>query len=204
MGVWVNKSILDKFWKKVDAVFTRKTATEQVANAAAALVTDLRGGYNGTVKTISDDLSSLTSKEKQDIENLSSQTQADIADAVADTLYEVSEHLIPRYSNVPTALHLDYQDEISIKNKANLYIGANITPAPELQNIVFQKKSGSSLNIHPTTGKLEIVELGESFFYIYPTFNTQICKEVSINVRKPKVVINGSIVRLVGTNIRIV
>lgn len=198
MGIWVNKSIIDKLWSKIDDVFLRKTASEKIQESVGNAMDGLSKKIDDGDKALDDKIA----KTNQSIDNLDKSKSEEIADAVAETLYEVSEHLIPRYSNVPTALHLNYLDEISIRNKAELFIGARITPAPELQNIVFQKKSGTSLNIHPTTGKLEILELGESSFYIYPTFNTRICKEVSITVRRIRLMVNGSVIRLDGKNIR--
>ena len=101
-------------------------------------------------------------------------------------------------------MFLDYLPEISLRNKVAQRIVANLIPNYLPQSVLYQRVDGDSLQVDPS-GNLTVKGVGTTKFWIIPTANTPLWKEVSITVRQPRLRMAASgKLRKVGTSLRIV
>lgn len=93
---------------------------------------------------------------------------------------------------------------ISTANKVAQRIAVSLYPEYTAQNVLFQRVSGTSVLADPS-GSLTIAGTGETIFWVIPTQNTGLWKQVNINVRGPVMRLTGSgKIRLSNGKIRIV
>ena len=101
-------------------------------------------------------------------------------------------------------MFLDYLPEISLRNKVAQRIVANLIPSYLPQSVLYQRVDGDSLQVDPS-GNLTVKGEGTTKFWIIPTANTPLWKEVSITVRQPRLRLSASgNLRKVGASLRIV
>ena len=86
----------------------------------------------------------------------------------------------------PTAMVLKAPDLISLKNKERQYIKPHLYPSTVPQNVIYQKVSGTSAEVNPS-GEIFALSTGETIFWVIPTQNTSLWRQVSINVRGPHI-----------------
>lgn len=104
----------------------------------------------------------------------------------------------------PSRMNLNYPAEISIRNKAKLKIAADILPAYLPQSVLYQRVEGNSVASDPS-GNLTIAGAGVTKFWVIPTANTPLWREVNITVRLPYMRLSASgKIRKNGNKIRIV
>ncbi len=91
----------------------------------------------------------------------------------------------------PAILEVSAPATISTKNKKAQRIDARLLPGYVMQNLLYQREEGSSLKVDPS-GKLTVAGTGTTTFYVIPTGNTELWKEVSITVRPPSMRLTSS------------
>lgn len=134
-------------------------------------------------------------------------TEADAAAKRADAKIAQMDGLAGQIATgfiAPSRMFLDYLPEISLRNKVAQRIDANLIPSYLPQSVLFQHVDGDSLLVDPS-GNLTVKGEGTTKFWIIPTANTPLWKEVSITVRQPRLRLSASgKLRKVGTSLRIV
>jgi hypothetical protein len=104
----------------------------------------------------------------------------------------------------PSRMNLSYPADISIRNKAKLKIAADVLPAYLPQSVLYQRVEGTSVASDPS-GNLTIAGAGVTKFWVIPTANTPLWREVNITVRQPYMRLSASgKIRKNGNKIRIV
>lgn len=107
-------------------------------------------------------------------------------------------------SAAPARMTVSVLGTISTKNKELQRIGVKLFPTYVMQNVLYQKVSGSSVMVNPS-GVITITGTGESVFWIIPPQNTELWQQVSVNVRGPRIRLSRSgKMRLNSGRIRIV
>lgn len=93
---------------------------------------------------------------------------------------------------------------ISTGNKVAQRIAVTLFPEYIAKNVLFQRVSGTSVLADPS-GNMTITGIGETVFWVIPTQNTELWKQVAVNVRGPVMRLTGSgKIRLNNMNMRIV
>ena len=107
-------------------------------------------------------------------------------------------------SAAPVRMTVSVLDTISTKNKEQQRVKVQLYPTYVMQNVLYQKVSGSSVMVNPS-GVIIVTGTGESVFWIIPPQNTELWQQVSVTVRGPRVRLSRSgKMRLNGGRIRIV
>ena len=107
-------------------------------------------------------------------------------------------------SAAPVRMTVSVLETISTKNKEQQHVKVQLYPTYVMQNVLYQKVSGSSVMINPS-GVILVTGTGESVFWIIPPQNTELWQQVSVTVRGPRVRLSRSgKMRLNGGRIRIV
>lgn len=107
-------------------------------------------------------------------------------------------------SAAPVRMTVSVLETISTKNKEQQHVKVQLYPTYVMQNVLYQKVSGSSVMINPS-GVIIVKGTGESVFWIIPPQNTELWQQVSVTVRGPRVRLSRSgKMRLNGGRIRIV
>ena len=107
-------------------------------------------------------------------------------------------------SAAPVKMTVSVLGSISTKNKEHQRVSVQLYPTYVMQNVLYQKVSGTSVMIDPSGG-IMVIGTGESVFWIIPPQNTGLWQQVSVNVRGPQVRLSRSgKIRLNGGRIRIV
>lgn len=88
-------------------------------------------------------------------------------------------------SVTPMAMVIKAPEFISLKNKERQYIKPHLYPSTVPQNVIYQKVSGTSAEVTPS-GEIFALADGETIFWVIPTQNTSLWRQVSINVRGPR------------------
>ena len=134
-------------------------------------------------------------------------TEADAAAKRADAKIAQMDGLAGQIATgfiAPSRMFLDYLPEISLRNKVAQRIVANLIPSYLPQSVLYQRVDGDSLQVDPS-GNLTVKGVGTTKFWIIPTANTPLWKEVSITVRQPRLRLSASgNLRKVGASLRIV
>ena len=134
-------------------------------------------------------------------------TEADAAAKRADAKIAQMDGLAGQIATgfiAPSRMFLDYLPEISLRNKVAQRIVANLIPSYLPQSVLYQRVDGDSLQVDPS-GNLTVKGEGTTKFWIIPTANTPLWKEVSITVRQPRLRLSASgNLRKVGASLRIV
>ena len=134
-------------------------------------------------------------------------TEANAAAKRADTKIAQMDVLAGQIATgfiAPSRMFLDYLPEISLRNKVAQRIDANLIPSYLPQSVLFQHVDGDSLLVDPS-GNLTVKGEGTTKFWVIPTANTPLWKEVSITVRQPRLRLSASgNLRKVGASLRIV
>ena len=93
---------------------------------------------------------------------------------------------------------------ISTKNKLHQRIAVTLYPTYTTQNVLFQHVNGASVAVDPS-GNLTLTGIGETIFWVIPTQNTELWKQVTVNVRTPLIrLTSGGKMRLSNGKMRIV
>ena len=107
-------------------------------------------------------------------------------------------------SAAPVKMTVSVLSSISTKNKEHQRVSVQLYPTYVMQNVLYQKVSGTSVMIDPSGG-IMVIGTGESVFWIIPPQNTELWQQVSVNVRGPRLRLSRSgKIRLNGGRIRIV
>ena len=104
----------------------------------------------------------------------------------------------------PLIMKLEYLDEISIRNKVRQQIKVKLLPNWCSQSALFNIYDGATIDVDPDGYIERTDEIGENIVEVIPPGNTRLWKRFTIIIRNPKLVINGSKVRLANGTIRIV
>lgn len=103
----------------------------------------------------------------------------------------------------PSRMVVKVPESVSLKSTKS-FLRALLYPSSVPQNVIFQKVSGTSAVVNPS-GEIFALETGESVFWVIPLQNTSLWRQVSINVRHPRMRLTGSgRLRLGTTGIRTV
>lgn len=134
-------------------------------------------------------------------------TEADAAAKRADAKIAQMDGLAGQIATgfiAPSRMFLDYLPEISLRNKVAQRIDVNLIPGYLPQSVLFQHVDGDSLLVDPS-GNLTVKGEGTTKFWVIPTANTPLWKEVSITVRQPRLRLSASgKLRKVGSSLRII
>ncbi|MBR0049004.1 MAG: hypothetical protein IJP74_06780 [Prevotella sp.] len=107
-------------------------------------------------------------------------------------------------SAAPVRMTVSVLETISTKNKEQQHVKVQLYPTYVMQNVLYQKVSGSSVMINPS-GVILVTGTGESVFWIIPPQNTELWQQVNVNVRGPRIRLSRSgKMRLNSGRIRIV
>lgn len=141
-----------------------------------------------------------TDAQKKSLQAEEAATRADAKIAQMDSLAgQIATGFI-----APSRMNLSYPADISIRNKAKLKIAADILPAYLPQSVLYQRVEGDSVMSDPS-GNLTVKGEGKTKFWVIPTANTPLWREVNITVRQPYMRLSASgKIRKNGNKIRIV
>lgn len=104
----------------------------------------------------------------------------------------------------PVRMVVNAPEYISTKSKLNHRIAVTLYPTYTTQNVLFQRVNGESLAVDPS-GNLTLTGIGETIFWVIPTQNTELWKQVTVNVRTPLIrLTSGGKMRLSNGKMRIV
>lgn len=107
-------------------------------------------------------------------------------------------------SAAPVKMAVSMLETVSSKNKVRQRIGVQLYPTYVMQNVLFQKVSGTSAMVDPSGG-IVVNGTGESVFWIIPTQNTELWQQAKVTVRDPRIRLSRSgKIRLNGGRMRIV
>lgn len=182
-------------------VQTKRSAESEGENIWKATLTDgtevsfvvLNGqrGHQGRAFTYDD----LTGAQKMELAGLARDYRLDS---------EQKTRTIVTGAVTPTSLVLKVPETISLKNKVRQFIKPHLYPSFVPQNVIYQKVSGTSAMVNPS-GEIFALGVGESVFWVIPTDNTDLWRQVSINVRGPRMRLTSSRrIRLGNSKTRIV
>lgn len=190
-SVWVDGSGI------APAVKLAANATES-ANAAAKSAANAATKANNAAASLTE----LNTTSQAATQSCTEATQA------AEEKTEEMDTLMKSFSGEaqapPVKMEVNAPASISTSNKTAQKIAVTLYPGYVMKNVLFHREEGSSLRVDPS-GNLKVTGIGTTTFYVIPTMNTELWKEVSITVRTPLLRLTGSgKMRLNGTKMRIV
>jgi hypothetical protein len=176
------------------------------ANKAADSASQAASKANQSA-TAADSATQTLTTVKTECANSSSAAQS-AAQAAEEKIVEMEEMMKSFAggdgSTSPTRMTLSCPEEISTRNKLTHRIAVQLYPTYVGQNVLFQREEGESLRVNPS-GVLRVKCTGETVFYVIPTQNTGLWREVTVRVRTPRLrLTSGGKLRLNGNRIRIV
>lgn len=201
---------------RVAAEKKRETASEEAVKAASSATVGANNAAdsanNAASKanlsaTAADSATRTLTTVKTECANSSSAAQS-AAQAAEEKIAEMEEMMKSFAggdgSTSPTRMTLSCPEEISTRNKLTHRIAARLYPTYVGQNVLFQREEGESLRVNPS-GVLRVKCTGETVFYVIPTQNTGLWREVTVRVRTPRLRLTSTgKLRLNGSKIRIV
>lgn len=91
----------------------------------------------------------------------------------------------------PVSMVLKVPGSISLRNKVRQFIRPHLYPSTVPQDVIYQPVSGTSAVVNPS-GEIFALEVGESVLWVVPVQNTGLWRQVSINVRGPRIRLTSS------------
>lgn len=205
-----------KACKEATAYCQEKTAecVEVIASCRAATQECINETSNSKVATVA--ANTAAAKANSESSNLSTLKSAcqDVTTRCETTNQKATEKVVEMESLMknfsgeaqaaPARLEVSAPVTISTLNKVSQKITTQLYPSYVMKNIIYRREEGSSLTVDPS-GNLKVKGTGPTSFYIIPTQNTELWKQVDITVRIPLIRLTGAgKIRLNGGKIRIV
>lgn len=129
-------------------------------------------------------------------------TANDAADRCEDVIAAAAE--VEQLGLLPTALTVEYPEEITFGNMTELYVKGILTPDYVLPNLLYFSDN-RAVAVAPD-GRITVLREGKSVIHVIPTGNTRLYKTIEITVQAPglRMVNSRTILRKLGNgNLRL-
>ena len=113
-----------------------------------------------------------------------SAVSAELSTAASEAANEAATDVLSKIGAlIPTSMSIAYPHTVTLGNKTELYIKAQLTPASVYQNVLFLGDN-KAVGVTPD-GRLTVNEQGLSTIHIIPTANTALYRSIQIEVVNP-------------------